>query len=64
MLSRLARLVTAHPRWLVSAWLVFVTASFALTTGVVGESLFQRLTSGPIAVNEEADEGADILACI
>ncbi|PIE26737.1 MAG: hypothetical protein CSA58_07540 [Micrococcales bacterium] len=45
-----------------SAWLVFVTASFALTTGVVGESLFQRLTSGPIAVNEEADEGADILA--
>ena len=61
VLTRLGRSVTRHPRRYVLAWVLVVAGALLPALGVVGEGLFERLTSGQASVPGPARTGADLL---
>ncbi len=61
MLARLAAATARHPWRVVALWALVVAGCGVLTSGVVGEGLFPRLTSGAVTVPGEAQEGGDLL---
>ena len=61
MLQGLGRGIARHPGLIVLVWLIVTIASFAAATGVFGEGLFARLSSGQLTVPGESDEGLAIL---
>ena len=61
-LHRFGHWTARHRRAVALTWLVAVVLGFATATGRVGgESLFDRLTSGPPSVPGEATAGRDLL---
>jgi RND superfamily putative drug exporter len=63
MLDTLGRVISRHPWWFVMGWIVAViVAGAAAFGGVFGQPLFERLSSGQVAVPGETQEGTDLLA--
>ncbi len=60
-LSHLGAGVARHPKLVVLLWLVAVVAGFATSSGLLGESLFHRLTNGEPVVAGPNLTGRDLL---
>ncbi|HEX5426954.1 MAG TPA: MMPL family transporter [Pedococcus sp.] len=60
-LSHLGAGVARHPKLVVLLWLVAVVAGFATSSGLLGESLFHRLTNGEPVVAGPNQTGRDLL---
>ena len=60
-LSHLGAGVARHPKLVVLLWLVAVAAGFATSSGLLGESLFHRLTNGEPVVAGPNQTGRDLL---
>ena len=62
MLDALGRAVARHPWWVSGVWLVAAVLALATAVGgVFGQPLFDRLTSGVVAVPGDAQDGAELL---
>jgi RND superfamily putative drug exporter len=62
MFDALARTCRRRPGLLVATWVLFVAAGLATALGgVLGHTLFDRLTSGALVVPGEAQDGLDLL---
>jgi RND superfamily putative drug exporter len=62
MLDRLGRTISRHPWWVLAGWVVAVFVAFAAAVGgVFGQSLFDRLASGAVAVPGQTQDGSALL---
>ena len=62
MLAALGRLIARRPGVVVLLWVLAVGGALAGATGVVGDGLFARLTSGEPTVPGEARTGQDLVS--
>jgi RND superfamily putative drug exporter len=62
MLDALGRVISRHPWWIVLAWLIAVVFALAAAVGgLFGQGLFDRLTSGAVAVPGQTQDGTALL---